>query len=111
MPTETTTPDNQHEETVGANHLVTPAPETTTADDDIDYDAADFAAALESFDREQAEEKAAASSADAARMRITAFDQSSHPPASMIRPSRLSRAIRSRWTGRCAGRRSGAWLV
>ncbi|SDF69245.1 30S ribosomal protein S1 [Terriglobus roseus] len=65
MPTETTTPDNQHEapETVGANHLVTPAPETTTADDDIDYDAADFAAALESFDREQAEEKAAASSA------------------------------------------------
>jgi small subunit ribosomal protein S1 len=79
MPTETTTPDNLHEangpvtETVsdpvvGANHLVTPAPETTTAEitdgpDDIDYDAADFAAALESFDREQAEEKAAASSA------------------------------------------------
>jgi len=63
MPTETTTPDNQHEETVGANHLVTPAPATTTADEEIDYDAADFAAALESFDREQAEEKAAASSA------------------------------------------------
>ncbi|WP_052200552.1 30S ribosomal protein S1 [Terriglobus sp. TAA 43] len=79
MPTETTTPDNLHEANgpvtenvsdpaVGANHLVTPAPETTTAEitdgpDDIDYDAADFAAALESFDREQAEEKAAASSA------------------------------------------------
>ncbi|MEK6398230.1 MAG: 30S ribosomal protein S1, partial [Terriglobus sp.] len=62
MPTETTTPDNQNEETVGANHLVTPAPETTN-DDEIDYDAADFAAALESFDREQAEEKAAANSA------------------------------------------------
>ncbi|MEZ2348107.1 30S ribosomal protein S1 [Terriglobus sp. RCC_193] len=67
MPTETTTPDNQNEETVGATHLVTPAPETTTpaedGPDDIDYDAADFAAALENFDREQAEEKAAASSA------------------------------------------------
>lgn len=63
MPTETTTPDNQNEETVGANHLVTPAPATTTADEEIDYDAADFAAALENFDREQAEEKAAANSA------------------------------------------------
>ena len=31
--------------------------------DDIDYDAADFAAALETFDREQAEDKAAASAA------------------------------------------------
>ena len=55
--------------TVGANHLVTPAPETETASinasgpDDIDYDAADFAAALASFDREQAEDKAAASAA------------------------------------------------
>ncbi len=48
---------------VGANHLVTPAPEVQTAPDDIDYDAADFAAALESFDREQAEDKAAIASA------------------------------------------------
>ncbi|AFL86687.1 SSU ribosomal protein S1P [Terriglobus roseus DSM 18391] len=52
---------------VGANHLVTPAPETLSAaadgPDDIDYDAADFAAALENFDREQAEDKAAASAA------------------------------------------------
>ena len=54
---------------LGANHLVTPAPETETASinasgpDDIDYDAADFAAALASFDREQAEDKAAASAA------------------------------------------------
>ena len=53
---------------VGANHLVTPAPETETASitasaDDVDYDAADFAAALASFDREQAEDKAAASAA------------------------------------------------
>ena len=77
MPTETTTPDNLHEANgpvtdpvsnpeVGANHLVTPLETLTSpADgpDDIDYDAADFAAALESFDREQAEEKAAASSA------------------------------------------------
>lgn len=63
MPTETTTPDNQNEETLAAAALATTAPETTTADDEIDYDAADFAAALESFDREQAEEKAAASSA------------------------------------------------
>ncbi len=84
MPTEatantaetTTTPDTLHEANgpvtdpvsepvVGANHLVTPAPETTASEaaDDIDYDAADFAAALESFDREQAEEKAAATSA------------------------------------------------
>ncbi|SEB79892.1 30S ribosomal protein S1 [Terriglobus roseus] len=80
MPTETSTtnPDTLHEangpvtETVanpamGANHLVTPAPETVSAaadgPDDIDYDAADFAAALENFDREQAEDKAAASAA------------------------------------------------
>ena len=86
MPTEataetaaTTHPDTLHEANgpvtdpvsdpaVGANHLVTPAPETATASisgsaDDIDYDAADFAAALESFDREQAEDKAAAASA------------------------------------------------
>ena len=54
---------------VGANHLVTPAPGTATTatnatgPDDIDYDAADFAAALASFDREQAEDKAAASAA------------------------------------------------
>ena len=52
---------------MGANHLVTPAPETMPAmsagADDIDYDAADFAAALENFDREQAEDKAAASAA------------------------------------------------
>ncbi len=53
---------------VGANHMVTPAPETLSSvsasgPDDIDYDAADFAAALESFDREQAEDKAAASAA------------------------------------------------
>ncbi len=74
MPTETTTPDNLHEangtetETVkepvaGASTLTRTASETNSAEDDIDYDAADFAAALESFDREQAEEKAAASSA------------------------------------------------
>ncbi len=62
---------------VGANHLVTPDPQVPTAPvqgfaasmeaatgtDDVDYDAADFAAALESFDREQAEDKAAASAA------------------------------------------------
>ena len=76
---ETPTPDTLHEANgpvtdpvsepaVGANHLVTPAPETPTAaidstPDDIDYDAADFAAALENFDREQAEDKAAASAA------------------------------------------------
>ncbi len=53
---------------VGASHLVTPEPDVATASisagaDDIDYDAADFAAALESFDREQAEDKAAAASA------------------------------------------------
>jgi small subunit ribosomal protein S1 len=78
MPTETETSNPQtlheangpvtetvHEPAVGANHLVTPSPETGAADlpDDIDYDAADFAAALESFDREQAEDKAAAASA------------------------------------------------
>ena len=54
---------------VGASHLVTPEPTVAAASlddagpDDIDYDAADFAAALESFDREQAEDKAAAASA------------------------------------------------
>ncbi|GAA3759035.1 30S ribosomal protein S1 [Terriglobus aquaticus] len=52
---------------VGANHLVTPEPTAVDSinagPDDIDYDAADFAAALESFDREQAEDKAAAASA------------------------------------------------
>lgn len=53
---------------LGANHLITPEPTVATesidaAADDIDYDAADFAAALESFDREQAEDKAAAASA------------------------------------------------
>ena len=48
---------------VGANHLVTPAPEAFDGSDEIDYDAADFAAALENFDREQAEDKAAASAA------------------------------------------------
>ncbi len=56
---------------VGANHLVTPDPAVATAPlsdvsagpDDVDYDAADFAAALENFDREQAEDKAAASAA------------------------------------------------
>ena len=86
MPTEetvdataTTHPDTEHQANgpvtdavndpaVGANHLVTPAPESETAPlhgapDDIDYDAADFAAALASFDREQAEDKAAASAA------------------------------------------------
>jgi small subunit ribosomal protein S1 len=80
MPTETSTtnPDTLHladgpvtntvaNPAVGANHLVTPAPETISAaadgPDDIDYDAADFAAALENFDREQAEDKAAASAA------------------------------------------------
>ncbi len=74
MPTETTTTTTSHEANgpvtttvsdpvVGANHIVTPAPETTTGPDDIDYDAADFAAALENFDREQAEDKAAASAA------------------------------------------------
>jgi small subunit ribosomal protein S1 len=78
MPTETSTtnPDTLHEANgpvtdpvatpaVGANHIVTPAPESLSASepDDIDYDAADFAAALENFDREQAEDKAAASAA------------------------------------------------
>jgi small subunit ribosomal protein S1 len=74
MPTETTTPTTHHEANgpvtdavsepaVGANHIVTPAPETFNGPDDIDYDAADFAAALENFDREQAEDKAAASAA------------------------------------------------
>ena len=53
---------------VGASHLVTPEPSVDSVSinagpDDIDYDAADFAAALESFDREQAEDKAAAASA------------------------------------------------
>ena len=53
---------------VGANHLITPEPSVDSLSihagpDDIDYDAADFAAALESFDREQAEDKAAAASA------------------------------------------------
>ncbi len=62
---------------VGANHLITPDPQVQTAPiggfaanleaatgaDDVDYDMADFAAALESFDREQAEDKAAASAA------------------------------------------------
>ncbi len=62
---------------VGANHLVTPDPQVETAPvqgfaanleaatgaDDVDYDMADFAAALESFDREQAEDKATAAAA------------------------------------------------
>ncbi|WP_419805874.1 30S ribosomal protein S1 [Terriglobus sp.] len=53
---------------VGASHLVTPEPSVDSVSinagpDDVDYDAADFAAALESFDREQAEDKAAAASA------------------------------------------------
>src|ERR1700710_1314621 len=77
--TATTHPDTTHQATgpvtdavsdpaVGANHLVTPAPETESAaidagPDDVNYDAADFAAALASFDREQAEDKAAASAA------------------------------------------------
>ncbi len=47
---------------MGANHLVTPSPVAAT-DEHVDYDAADFAAALENFDREQAEDKAAAASA------------------------------------------------
>jgi len=69
MPTETSTPDNLNEAnnpatsvSDDANLQAAQAPETTAADE-MDYDAADFAAALESFDREQAEEKAAASSA------------------------------------------------
>ena len=62
---------------VGANHLITPDPQVETAPiggfaahleaatgaDDVDYDMADFAAALESFDREQAEDKATAAAA------------------------------------------------
>ncbi len=62
---------------VGANYLVTPDPQVATAPiegfaahleaatgaDDVDYDMADFAAALESFDREQAEDKATAAAA------------------------------------------------
>jgi small subunit ribosomal protein S1 len=74
MPTETTTPTTHHEANgpvpdavsepvAGASHIATTAPETSTGPDDIDYDAADFAAALENFDREQAEDKAAASAA------------------------------------------------
>jgi small subunit ribosomal protein S1 len=74
MPTDTETTINHNEANgpvttpvsepaVGANHLVTPAPESSTEPNDIDYDAADFAAALENFDREQAEDKAAASAA------------------------------------------------
>ena len=54
------------EPAVGVNHLVTPEPSTVAVQagaDDVDYDAADFAAALESFDREQAEDKALASAA------------------------------------------------
>ena len=75
--TETTNPQTLHEANgpvtdpvsdpaVGANHLVTPSPETvnlSASPNDVDYDAADFAAALENFDREQAEDKAAAASA------------------------------------------------
>ncbi len=71
---DTTTPEALHEASgpitdpvsdpvVGANHLVTPAPEMEESTGEIDYDAADFAAALESFDREQAEDKAALASA------------------------------------------------
>ena len=62
---------------VGANHLITPDPQVPSAPlsgfaanmeaasgaDDVDYDMADFAAALESFDREQAEDKATAAAA------------------------------------------------
>ncbi len=73
--TQTSTPDTLHKANgpvsdpvsnpvMGANHLVTPAPEVEAGSSgDIDYDAADFAAALESFDREQAEDKAAVASA------------------------------------------------
>src|SRR6187402_543788 len=57
-------------ETATTNHVVTPAPEASvepiadaSAPDAADYDAADFAAALENFDREQAAEKEAASAA------------------------------------------------
>ena len=69
MPTETTTPTTHHEangpvsEPVEVANHIAAAPETSTGSDDIDYDAADFAAALENFDREQAEDKAAASAA------------------------------------------------
>jgi len=63
--------EGQSAESADAGHTATATAATAEAEDDLNYDAADFAAALANFDREQAAESAAAQNLTAEEAVVT----------------------------------------